>query len=81
MNNHQKLVEIVKEQKLHISADDLMDQVSDLCNEFLINDKVLRIVNDHESCAVYVKSDSEDEKFDYYIKAINDQPCKIGFCI
>lgn len=69
--------ELAKKYNLSLTGDEIMDAVSDHANEHLIGSTV----NCGNNVNVTFTSDSEDDKYDYYITQINNHHCKIGFCI
>lgn len=68
---------LAKKYNLSLTGDEIMDVVSDYANEHLIGSTV----NCGNNVNVTFTSDSEDDKYDYYITQINNHHCKIGFCI
>lgn len=69
--------QLVKKYNSPLTGNEIMDAVSDYANEHLISNTV----NCGGNVNVTFISDSEDDKYDYYITQINSHPCKIGFCI
>ena len=67
---------LAKKYNLPLTGDEIMDAVSDYANEHLTNSTV----DCGNNVNVTFIGDSEDDKYDYYITQINNNPCKIGFC-
>ena len=67
----------LKTNNIDSTADAIMDDLVMIVENALPQNDYLLCDNQD----VHVVADSEDDKYDYYIVAVNGIDCKFGFCI